>query len=281
MIQNEFDNEIKYRLFRSVKDILHPTISKKNVSNYTIVIEEDILPVRIFYPKKVTNISKIMIMVHGNAKVTDSIENYSNICKKLSTLTNSLLIAIEYKEEKNNYEKTIKDIYKTVKYLYERLIKDNIDQKDIILVGDSTGGNIITAINYLNKNDIKIEKEILFYPTLSLDYWSATSYESLKANETFNFELLGNLREYFNFVLGEEKENNLYLPLKTKKDCPKTLLFVGKVDSLRDEAYAYLEKHKDKVKLVELPFSQHGFLKKMDNDIEEELVKEIENFMEE
>ena len=151
-MQNAFDNEIKYKLFRTVREILHPTISKKNVSNYTIVIEEDILPVRIFYPKKVTNISKIMIMVHGNAKVTDSIENYSNICKKLSTLTNSLLIAIEYKEEKNNYEKTIKDIYKTVKYLYERLIKDNIDQKDIILVGDSTGGHIITAINYLNKN---------------------------------------------------------------------------------------------------------------------------------
>lgn len=279
MIQNEFDDEIKYRLFRSVKDILHPAISKKNVSNYKIVIEQDILPVRIFYPKRVTGISKIMIMIHGNAKVTDSVENYSNICKKLSTITNAMIIAIEYKEKKESYEETIQEVYKTVKYLYDRLMKNNIEKKDIILVGDSTGCNIITAINYLNKKDISIEKEILFYPTLSLDYWDATSFESLKANETFNFELLGNLREYFTFVFGEAKENPLWNPLKADVNVPKTLVFAGKVDSLRDEAKAYQEKYPKKVKFVEVPFASHGFLKNMEKDVEEEIAKEIENFI--
>ena len=173
------------------------------------------------------------------------------------------------------------EIYKTVKYLYERLIKNDIEKKDIILVGDSTGGNIVTAINYLNKNEIEIEKEILFYPALSLDYWDCTSFESLKGNENFNFELLGNLREYYNFVLGEERDNLLYLPLRNKKKVPKTLLFVGKVDSLRDEAYAYQEKNKENVELVELPFASHGFLKKIDSDIEDELVEKIEQFIEE
>ena len=37
MKHNEFDNETKYRLFRSVKEILHPAISKKNISNYIII----------------------------------------------------------------------------------------------------------------------------------------------------------------------------------------------------------------------------------------------------
>ena len=280
MIQNEFDDEIRYRLFRSVKDILHPAISKKNVSNYKIVIEQDILPVRIFYPKKVTGISKIMIMIHGNAKVTDSIENYSNICKELASITNSMLIAIEYKEKKEKYQETIQEVYDTVKYLYERLIKNNIDKKDIVLLGDSTGCNIITAINYLNKKEIKIEKEILFYPTLSLDYWDANSFESLKANETFNFELLGNLREYFTFVFGEEKDNPLWNPLKEESNVPKTLLFVGKVDSLRDEAEAYQKKYPKKVKFIELPFASHGFLKNMEKDTEEEVIEEIDQFME-
>ena len=279
MIQNEFDDEIKYRLFRSVKDILHPAISKKNVSNYKIVIEQDILPVRIFYPKRVTGISKIMIMIHGNAKVTNSIENYSNICKELAAITNTLIIAIEYKEKKNAYKEMIEEIYKTVKYLYDRLMKNNIDKKDIILVGDSTGCNIITAINYLNKKEIKIDKEILFYPTLSLDYWSSDTYESLKGNETFNFDLLSNLREYFTFVFGEEKENPLWNPLKSDNNVPKTLILVGKVDSLRDEAKTYQEKYPKKIKFVEVPFASHGFLKNMEKDVEEEIAKEIENFI--
>ena len=281
MIQNEFDDEIKYRLFRSVKDILHPAISKKNVSNYKIVIEQDILPVRIFYPKKVTGISKIMILIHGNAKVTDSIENYSNICKNLSTLTNAMIIAIEYKEKKEAYEETIKEVYKTVKYLYDRLMKNDIDKKDIVLIGDSTGCNIITAINTLNQKEIAIDKEILFYPTLSLDYWDATSFESLRGNENFNLRLLENLREYFTFVFGEEKENPLWNPLKEESNVPRTLVLVGKVDSLRDEAKAYEEKYPKKVKMVELPFASHGFLKNMEKDTEEEIVKAIEEFMEE
>ncbi len=147
MKHNEFDDEIKYRLFRSVQEILHPSISKKNISDYKIIIDEDILPVRIFYPKKVSDLSRVMIFIHGNAKVTDCMESYSDICKEITKNTNSLVIAIEYEEEQDHYKDMIEDIYKTVKYLCERLVKDGIDKKNIILAGDSTGGNIITSLN--------------------------------------------------------------------------------------------------------------------------------------
>ena len=60
MINNEFDEEIKYKLFRTVNEILHPTISKKNISDYKIIMDDDILPVRVFYPKKVTSIDKVI-----------------------------------------------------------------------------------------------------------------------------------------------------------------------------------------------------------------------------
>ena len=84
MIQNEFDTEIKYKLFRTITEILHPSISKKNISNYKIIIDEEILPVRVFYPSKVTGIDKVIIYIHGNGKVTDCNEKYSDICKLVS-----------------------------------------------------------------------------------------------------------------------------------------------------------------------------------------------------
>ena len=94
MINNEFDSEIKYKLFRTVNEILHPTISKKNISDYKIIMDEDILPVRVFYPKKVTNIDKAIIYIHGNGEVSNCVGEYANICKNFAIKTNSLLIAI-------------------------------------------------------------------------------------------------------------------------------------------------------------------------------------------
>ena len=37
-----FDTEKKYRLYRTVYEILHPTISKKNISNYKIIVDENL-----------------------------------------------------------------------------------------------------------------------------------------------------------------------------------------------------------------------------------------------
>ena len=181
-MQNAFDNEIKYKLFRTVREILHPTISKKNISNYKIIIDESILPVRIFYPKKIKEINKIIIYIHINPNVTDSTSKYSNINKKISLKTNHLVIAIDYIEKKHKFEETYQNIYNTIKYIYDRLEENEIKSEDIILMGDSTGGNIITGINYLNKEEIQIKKEILFYPTISLEYFGKTKYNSMSKN---------------------------------------------------------------------------------------------------
>ena len=59
--ENNFDRVERYKLYRSVKEIIHPTISKKNISRYIIVLKEELYPVRIFYPEKVTNIDKIIV----------------------------------------------------------------------------------------------------------------------------------------------------------------------------------------------------------------------------
>ena len=59
---NSFDQTLKYKLYRTVYEIIHPTISKKNISSYRIVFNDDVLPVRVFYPKKVSNIRGLLYM---------------------------------------------------------------------------------------------------------------------------------------------------------------------------------------------------------------------------
>lgn len=281
MIKNEFDNEVKYKLFRNVQEILHPVISKKNISNYIIVVEENILPVRVFYPQKVSNISKIMIYIHGNGKITECYEKYSDICKDLAMKTNSLVIALEYEETPTSFPTNYYAVYDTIAFFYERLEKDDIDTKNIILVGDSTGANIITGLNYLNHHKLNIEKEILFYPVLSSDYKDTKKYDSFVTNFHFNPRLLNYLDQYFSEMkVTNEKEKELLNPLLDEKtDIPKTLVFVGKTDLLKDEIAKYKELHKEKVEYVELSFAEHGFLKSMDSELKEELFEKMNEFI--
>ena len=42
----------KYKLYRTLYDIIHPSISRKNITNYNIIINEKLLPLQIYYPKK-------------------------------------------------------------------------------------------------------------------------------------------------------------------------------------------------------------------------------------
>ena len=53
----------KCNLYKSIREILHPSISKKNISNYKIIIDQDLLPLKVYYPKKVSNLNNILIYI--------------------------------------------------------------------------------------------------------------------------------------------------------------------------------------------------------------------------
>ena len=59
----------KYKLYRTVYDLLHPSISKKNISNYKVVLDEKLLPVMVFYPDKMSSSKSIIIYVVGDGKI--------------------------------------------------------------------------------------------------------------------------------------------------------------------------------------------------------------------
>lgn len=165
MIQNEFDKENKYKLYRNVYEILHPTISKKNISDYKIIVSDEVIPLRVFYPVKVTNMEKVIIYIHGDSNTTNCKEKYANISENFAIDLNSLVISLDYDNKKSQKE-IKKDLINSIKFLYEKF--KLLDINDISLLGDSTGSNLIIEINdELEKEKIMIKKEILFYPIIN------------------------------------------------------------------------------------------------------------------
>ncbi len=274
MIENEFDNDTKYRLFRTIREILHPTISKRNISDYKIILSDDILPIRVFYPKKISEIDNIILYIHGNGKVTSCHGEYSRICKELSNKLNKLVIGIEYEEDDKPYKDLLMDIEATVDYIYDGLEKNDKSSDKIVLMGDSTG---CTMIEYLHtkKIGLKINKEILCYPILSLNIEDIRKFPSVDKNREFNPQLVRRLEEYYNQI--EYKDN--YKDLM-KDNNINTLVLIGSVDSLSDYIKDYFSLKDPKTyKLLELPFANHGFLRKMDQELSEEFYKEINDFI--
>lgn len=264
-----FDKEEKYKLYRNISELLHPSISKKNISNYKIIIDEDMYPIRVFYPKKVSNLEKIIIYIHGDPDITSSNGKYSQISEMISKYANQLVISIDYYEK--DLEFLYKKIYKNVKKIYKELLKNNISPENITLVGDSTGGSIVLYLyKCFLKDNIEIKNIILFYPVLSGEYYGKTKYNSLKEKNVLDYRLIEKLGDYYKPI---KSKSNLsqYFHLKSRlSDYNKIDVVCGKADPLLDEIKEFSNRSKNiDIKIID--FANHGFLKSNDKEIKKEL----------
>ena len=285
MKMNDFDKELKYNLYRNVKEILHPTISKRNISNYKIIINEDLMPLRIFYPKRVSNIENIVIYIHGDAKITNCHGKYSNISADMALEYNQLVISFDYE---NYNDLKLLDLYskfyETFKYIYLELLENGITEEKITLIGDSTGTNAVNyLLNNMVKDNIKISKQILFYPLVSGEYFGKSKFSSLQEEHITDKELLKKVSNYFSTKTKYKKdlkdENIFALLKKDFSNYPETLIICGNGDIFLEEAKKLSELLQEKSTLVEIPFAFHGFLKNNDVDMIKDFQNEIKEFL--
>ena len=269
-MHNEFEKEEKYKLYRKVKEILHPTISKKNISDYKIIVGEELLPIRVFYPKKVSNLKNVIIYVHGDSKITNCQEKYSEISSEFAKELDRLVISIDYNED-DELDTIYKEVSKTFNYIYNELITHNIEKDNITVLGDSTGGAIVLQL----VDGLDINSLVLFYPVLSGEYFGKTNYSSIIENDKIDHDLVSKLKDYYK---GRENDKELFYLSKDKKNIPETLLLIGNVDPLIDEAKAFADSSK-KVKLDIVGFANHGFLNTNDKEIKKEFFDFINKFL--
>ena len=262
-----FEKEEKYKLYRSIEELFHPSISKKNISDYKIIIGEDLYPIRVFYPKKVSSLDKVIIFIHGEPTITNSIGEYSKISDKISKNTNKLVISIDYEEK--DIDKLYDILYNNVKVIYNELLKHNINKESIIIMGDSTGGSIVLNIlKKFNRLKKEIDNIVLFYPVLSGEYYGETKYTSIKEKNAVDYKLIEDLKNYYKDYKGLSKF--FALRSRTPINCKKLTILCGKADPLLDEAIDFLNKHNN-VELKIIDFANHGFLNSDDKEINKEL----------
>lgn len=275
---DDFGTEDTYKLYRTIYEIIHPTISKKNISNYKIILQEDLIPLRIFYPKKISKLEKAVIYIPGKSWIVNGIKNYSEVAIELSKKLDSIIIAFDYELETNKYMKTVNQCYETLKYLIEGLNRVGIEKEAITVIGDSTGASILA--NVCMKEEQVIPKLILLYPALNLMFEEKEKYPSLQQNNKLDLLTLNHLLIFNKNYLNKDYKS----PLKAKNydKWPNTLIITSDLDPVRDEGIELannLKKVNKKSKGINITFASHGFLNSKDEETKEEAMMEIKKFI--
>ena len=278
-ILDDFGTEDTYKLYRTVYEIIHPTISKRNISNYKIIIEENLVPLRIFYPKKISKLEKAIIYIPGKSWIVNGIKNYSDVCQDLVKELDTIIIALDYElTSEYGYNKTIDTCDKTLQYLITGLNRVGIEKDKITVIGDSTGASILANIANEKKN--MISKLILLYPALNLTFEDQEKYPSLNQNNKVNLLTLSHLKTFAKTYIKKDYKS----PLKKEnyKTWPTTLIITGDLDPVRDEGIELgnkLKQENKNSKSINIKFATHGFLNNKDEETIEESMKEIKKFI--
>ena len=228
------------------------------------------IPVRYYRGKNKSKneILPIMIYFHGGGWVLGSADTHDQVCSLLVNNGRYDLISVEYSlAPEAIFPQAINEGKSILKSIDKNKFGLNINNKKIILCGDSAGGNIATALANYNKNILKanVILQVLFYPVTHMfsRYDSKNKYDGLILNKK--------LMKWFEDHYCPNKIRKKYIddprlsPIKNKqmKGMPDTLLVLAECDPLYDEGLLYgkkLKKNNVKAEIKVYEGLMHGFL---------------------
>ena len=266
---NHINLKKNYKRYRKIITFFSPHIVPiYKMLDHKIYAKGREIPVRLFIPQESLS-SKVIIFIHGGGWVTGNIDSYSNVCAHMANSTGHRVISVDYRlAPEYTFPEGLMDCYTVVSEIFKDPSILNCKREDICLVGDSAGGNLVSAVSLMarDRGDFIPRKQILIYPATFYDHTESSPYPSVVENGSDYIMTSKRIQDYMDlYVPNEEDRTNPYVaPLLSKnfKDQPDTLIITAEFDPLRDEGEAYgraLDKEGNYVEIHRIPDEIHGF----------------------
>ncbi|MEC4725161.1 alpha/beta hydrolase [Shewanella sp. D64] len=244
--------------------LMSESVAVEFIENRAFEYEGRQLQARVYSPAPDEKLP-VILHFHGGGHMCGSVELYDPISRHLAKTAHCVVICVEYRlAPEHPYPAGIHDCQHAL--IHYKQVLENIGHNDTVaIVGDSAGGAICTTLtmNSLKNSAIKIDKQILIYP--SVDY--TMSSPSMQSNGTGFLLEQDKIRWYFqqyfidslrsdaksipstNSITNANSEQGvsheqiikqaspLFGPFSNKM--PETLIFTAGCDPLRDEGLAY------------------------------------------
>ncbi len=270
-----YDLDVKnnFRRIRKTKNLLSPGPISINYETLDLEIksfDDYLVPIRAFKPKVLTGAEKVIIYFHGGGWVIGNIDNYSRICMNLSKNTNTVVLSVDYRlAPEYKFPIGLQDCYYAVKSICENAEKFGFKRDDVVLMGDSAGGNLAAALSLMlrDKNEYIPQKQILVYPSTYNDHSANSPFKSVRDFGTDYILTAKRICDYMELYASskEDFDNPYFAPLISENlyNQPDTLVLTAWYDPLRDEGEAYAQKlwkFGNKVTCKRVFDTIHGFL---------------------
>ena len=200
----------------------------------TVDFEVSQIRLRKYYSKKISK--RIVLFVHGGGWVVGDLESHDDICAEICSRTDSTVYAVDYRlAPENKHPAGLNDC----EIILEHIQK--VENKNIVLIGDSAGGNLVAALSDKFSSADKLVGQILIYPALG----NILSSGSIKTHQDAPM-LTASDMAYYNSVYFNNKSyltDKTARPLisKTLHSIPETYVFVAEFDPLKDDGLFYVE----------------------------------------
>jgi acetyl esterase len=241
----------------------------EKVENKTIRTRHGEIPIRIYYPSKKPNNKPDMPLImffHGGGWVLCGLDNYDRMCRRIARDTGAILISVGYHLAPwHKYPVALEDCYDATLWALEKSKKIGADPDQLIVMGDSAGGNLSASVCLMarNLNGPDIKGQILLYPNLDATLASPSIDRFADAPMLTKDMMVC----FINYYARTEKDKGspYFSPLLAEdlNTLPPALVITAQYDPLHDEGQAYAGRLKEAGNLVQVtdyPGMVHGFI---------------------
>ncbi len=248
-----------------------PVIPVKRITNELIDLENERIPVRIYYPESWNLVASqveipTLIFFHGGGWVFFTLDSYDSLCTHLCTMAKAIVISVDYRRSPEyRYPVPINDCVAATEWILEHSEEWNIISDRFYLVGDSAGGNLATVTamklrdlcrlehqkriesptvsgDRLIRRDLytKISGQILLYPVT--DYYSNQKPSHLTFSDGYGLSMNDMVWFWKQYLENDDLACHPYVsPFQAEdlSELPPALVIVSGYDPLRDEGILY------------------------------------------
>ncbi|HOH70175.1 MAG TPA: alpha/beta hydrolase [Sedimentibacter sp.] len=264
---NELDIKKNLQMHRNFVNMTRRQILKPlfKTRDYKIGSKNYNIPVRIF-SNHVNSDFPVLLFFHGGGWVTGNIDSYNKVCINMARLTDCKVVSVDYRlAPENPFPAGLEDCYNAAKAF---ITNDVINDKEVILIGDSAGGNLAAALSLLAKErkEFAVNKQILIYPSTYNDHTDKSPFKSVMENGTDYLLTSKRIRDYMDLYKSREEDvySPYFAPLLSNDLSmqPRTLIITAEYDPLRDEGEEYGRKLREAgnyVEIYRIKDALHGF----------------------
>lgn len=229
------------------------------------------VPVRIFRPKETLR-DDVVVFFHGGGWVTGDIDSYTPACTTMADLMGCVVASVDYRlAPEHPFPAGLDDCYQVArKILKQPELVDARDCENIILMGDSAGGNLAAVVSTMlrERGEPVPRRQILLYPVTQWNHDPSTSpFESVRQHGEDLRLTNTEVQDYLDLYVPDaaQRRDPRVSPLEHHdlSGLPETLVISAGLDLLRDEGEAYgvaLEGAGNKVTVHRVERALHGFI---------------------